>query len=346
MNQIIFRHHLAPGDVVCMTAGIRDLHRNYPNKFITGIDTTAQQIWEHNPYAMEVDRSKIIKLPIKDEIDNAADNLTYKDVKEIWDLGKVPSVRLSYPLIHQSNEGTGHFIDGFVNQIERLLNIKITHRICRGDIYVSKEEQAWTSQIQEITDEDTYYWVVVNGGKHDYTCKWWDPQRMQKVVSYLKHITFVQVGEKEHFHHPLLGTNIINLVGKTDIRQLIRLIYHSSGVICPVTMAMHLAAAVPVRKEKTYGRITRPCVVIAGGREPTRWEAYTNHAYLHTCGTLPCCDNGGCWKSRVVPLGDNDEKDKSLCTFPELTENGIVIPKCMKMITVRNVVEAITQYLP
>ena len=40
---------------------------------------------------------------------------------------------------------------------------------------------------------------------------------------------------------------MIDLVGKTSLRELIRLIYRADGVLCPVTLAMHLAAAVETR---------------------------------------------------------------------------------------------------
>ena len=69
---------------------------------------------------------------------------------------------------------------------------------------------------------------------------------------------------------------------------------------------MHLAAAVETAPGMPKNR---PCVVLAGGREPAQWEAYPHHQYLHTNGALLCCDQGGCWKSRVVPLGDGDDKD-------------------------------------
>jgi len=226
------------------------------------------------------------------------------------------------------------------------LNIRIRDRMMRGHIELSDDEKSWISQVQEITGADTYYWIVVSGGKYDFTAKWWDPVRMQRVVSSLKELMFVQVGESDHYHPKLIGDNVIDLIGKTDMRMLIRLVYHSSGIICPVTLLMHLAAAVPVRNEKCYNRMNRPCVVIAGGREGSSWEAYCNHAYLHTCGMLDCCDNGGCWKSRVLALDDDDEKNNSLCLKPRLTENGITIPACLKMIEVGDVVRAVRKYLP
>ena len=99
---------------------------------------------------------------------------------------------------------------------------------------------------------------------------------------------------------------MLDLRGKTDLRQLVRLVHHAQGVLCPVTLHMHLAAAVPVRAGMPRNR---PCVVVAGGREPSQWEAYPHHQCIHTNGALPCCDNGGYWKSRVVPLGDGDAKD-------------------------------------
>ena len=172
------------------------------------------------------------------------------------------------------------------------------------------------SQVQEITKVPVPFWIVVSGGKFDFTAKWWDPARLQKVVDHFAgRILFVQVGEKGH-HHPALP-GVMDLRGKTDLRQLIRLMHHAQGVVCPVTFAMHLAAAVELRGPcEAYPRgmpRNRPCVVIAGGREPAQWEAYPHHQYIHTNGALRCCDNGGCWKSRTVPLGDGDKKDESLC---------------------------------
>ena len=89
--------------------------------------------------------------------------------------------------------------------------------------------------------------------------------------------------------------------------------YHATGVVCPVTFAMHLAVAVEM---KTRPPINRPAVILAGGREPAQWEAYPHHRFLSLNGALPCCDNGGCWKSRCSKVGDKDEKDdKNLCLY-------------------------------
>ncbi|RYF45454.1 MAG: ADP-heptose--LPS heptosyltransferase, partial [Cytophagaceae bacterium] len=213
----------------------------------------------------------------------------------------------------------------------------------KGDIHLSQQEKEWMSQVEETEGIGTRFWIIVAGGKMDFTAKWWDPARAQAVVNHFKgRLQFVQCGAVESTHQHTSLNNVIDLVGKTNLRQMVRLMYHSDGVICPVTMFMHLAAAVETKAQRP---LNRPCIVIAGGREPAQWEAYPHHAYLHTMGMLPCCDNGGCWKSRVSPLGDGDEKDKSLCLRPIRRPNGVILPQCLEMIRVNDVIQSMEKYL-
>jgi ADP-heptose:LPS heptosyltransferase len=131
---------------------------------------------------------------------------------------------------------------------------------------------------------------------------------------------------------------VIDLRGKTDLRRLIRLVYHAEGVLSPVSLPMHLAAAI---EAKPGGPKHRPCVVVAGGREPPHWEAYPHHQFIHTVGALLCCDNGGCWKSRTIPLGDGNDGDlpENLCV--DVHDN---LPACMDMITAVDVIRRIEMY--
>jgi ADP-heptose:LPS heptosyltransferase len=147
-------------------------------------------------------------------------------------------------------------------------------------------------------------------------------------------LDFVQVGE-DHHHHPALE-RVIDLRGQTTLRQLFRLMYHAEGAISAVSLLMHLTAAVEMKPGMPQNR---PCVVVAGGREPPHFTFYPHHQYLHTVGALRCCDQGGCWKSRTLPLGDGDAKDQELCV-------DVVgqLPRCMHMITARDVIHAIERY--
>lgn len=313
MRQLILKSFLSPGDIVMLTAAVRDLHLTHPGKFLTDVRTSCGALWEHNPYLTPLD-----------ENDPA-----------------VEVIACEYPLINQSNQLPYHFIHGFRLFLQDKLGVEIKPQAFKGDIHLSAEEKSWMSQVEEREGLGARFWIVVNGGKWDYTAKWWDAERMQQVVDHFQgRIRFVQCGEADHYHPPLNG--VLDLVGQTDLRQMIRLMYHADGVICPVTMFMHLAAAVETKPGRPKNR---PCIVLAGGREPAQWEAYPHHQYLHTNGALPCCEEGGCWKSRVEPIGDGDEKDQSLCLRPVLLTSGRKLPQCLDLIRAEDVIHTVERYL-
>lgn len=321
MRKIILKTALSPGDLIMLTAAIRDLKTAHSD-ILVDVRTNVPAIWENNIY--------LTSLNEKDK--------------------EVEVIEMEYPLINTSNTRPYHFIHGYRMFLEEKLNIKIPAGEFRGQIFMSDIEKTWMSQVQEMGVEENF-WILVSGGKYDYTAKWWNPEELQKVINHFKDkILFVQCGEKNH-HHPHLD-NVVNLIGKTDTRQFIRLMHHASGVLCPVTFAMHLSAAVETKRTMP---VNRPCVVVAGGREPTQWEAYPSHRYLSTIGALDCCENGGCWRSRAFPLNDGDEKDKSLCLHPidlnkkitlpnSKNELDLQIPRCMDMISHEDVIRAIESY--
>jgi ADP-heptose:LPS heptosyltransferase len=261
-------------------------------------------------------------------------------------------IDLNYPLIHKSNSTPHHFVHGFVQDLEEKLGIRIPCTELKGEIFISNQERNWISQVAE-TGCTTPFWIINAGGKYDYTAKWWHPDYYQEVVNHFQgKIQFVQIGAKEHWHPKLNG--VIDLVGKTSLRQLIRLIHHSSGVLCPVTFVMHAAAAIPTRTPKVPNR---PCVVVAGSREPVHWESYPFHRYLHNMGALSCCAHGACWKSRATTITDNDKKNNldQLCSqtveinplvdVPMAQVSGPVkIGKCFDMIKPEHVIDAIDSY--
>jgi ADP-heptose:LPS heptosyltransferase len=138
---------------------------------------------------------------------------------------------------------------------------------------------------------------------------------------------FLQVGSAEHDHPTLDG--VVNLVGRTDTRQLICLACHAQGGLGPITFLQHLCAA-----------FEKPYVALLGGREPVSWTQYPLQTTLHTLGKLPCCRTHACWRSRVVALNDGAEQDRSLCEAPVLTMSRPV-GKCMAIIRPEEVIRAI-----
>ncbi len=314
-RKLILKNSQSPGDILMLTATVRDLHLTYPGEYLTDVQTPFHQLWEHNPHLT----------PLREDDPD------------------VTVIPMHYPLIHESNEGAYHFIHGFTRYLAEQLGRPIKVHKLQGDVHLSGEERSWVSMIeQHFTGWDTPFWLICTGGKKDYTAKWWIPEYAQQVVDHFRdRIQFVQFGATgaNHHHPPLEG--VINLVGQTDIRMFTRLMHHADGAICPVTFAMHLAAAVPAKQGKPSHRA---CVVTAGGREPSTFTFYGHHQYLHTNGAFHCCQHGGCWKSRIVPLGDRDRKDSELCV-DTVELNARRVQRCMhEGVTAHDVIRAVQKY--
>ncbi|MBI2927665.1 MAG: ADP-heptose--LPS heptosyltransferase [Verrucomicrobia bacterium] len=309
MEKWIFENFQSPGDIVMLTAAVRDLLRCYPHRFVTDVRTSYPELWENNPYLTPLQAS-------------------------------APDVRVlqcHYPLIHQSNDAACHFLHGFIEYLNEQLGLRIKPTAFKGDIHLSAREKALPSKVARLIGCEVPYWIIVAGGKYDFTIKWWHFRRWQAVVDHFRgKILFVQVGEQGHYHPPLDG--VLDLRGKTTLRELVHLIYHAQGVLCPVTLHMHLAAAI---ETKPGAPLSRSCVVIAGGRESPHWEAYPHHQFIHSVGALRCCAAGGCWRSRTVPLGDGDEKDQPDRLCVDVVRG---LPRCMDMITPEDVIRRFAGY--
>lgn len=208
---LILQNRLCPGDVLVMSAAIYSLHRANPGKFATAVDTTAMQLWEHNPDVVPADS---LKDPMRLEV--------------------------HYPLVNQSGQRGIHFMSAYCAYLEDALNVRVPLMTNRPMIYLSNAERSWMNQVEETTKRKQRFWLVNAGHKTDYPTKFWP--WYQEVVDLLRgKITFVQIGEGGHVHKPLQG--VISLVGKTDTRQVVRLAYHADGVLTGVSFPMHLASA-------------------------------------------------------------------------------------------------------
>jgi len=309
MRKLILKSGFSPGDIVMLTAAVRDLHHWYPGQFLTDVRTLCPGLWENNPHLT----------PLAE------------------DAPEVELIDCSYPLIDHCNEAPYHCLHGFIDFLNQRLGLTIRPTAFKGDIHLSDLERSWYSQVHEAIGQDTPFCIVAAGGKYDVTIKWWRTERYQKVVDYFRgKILFAQVGELGH-HHPKLE-GVIDLRGQTNLRELVRLVYHSEGVLCSVTALMHLAAAVEI---KGGAPRNRPCVVVAGGREPAHWEAYPDHQFVHTNGALPCCAAGGCWKDRVLPLGDGDKRDRPDHLCVDVVDH---LPRCMDMISPEEIIRRVELY--
>lgn len=261
MKNIILKTGLPPGDVITLTAAIESLHKTYPNEYITDVITDYPAIWENNPHIKS----------LKGYVSS--------------DTGQV--IEMHYPTVNESSQIPHNFLSGFTTYLGKELNIPLNLAVNKPYLYLSDEEKIWVSQIKEITNNDLPFWIINSGGKTDFPLKVY-PFYQQIINGLLGKVQFVQIGKLNDYHqHPL--ENVISLINKTDLRQLIRLVYHCQGALGPVTLLQHLCAA----WEKPY-------VCIAGGREGTQWiSSYIKQHTFHSIGTMPCCLDKACWKSKI-----------------------------------------------
>lgn len=321
-RRFILSHHRSPGDLVCLTALMRDIHVNYPGEFETDFNTTVTPIWQNNPH--------ITRLWNHNE---KAPQITAAGTK---------MVACQYGRgIREQNHETIHFCSYFHRDFERQTGIKVPLTVPYGDLHLSHDEKT----ISPVTRR---YWLLLTGGKSDFTIKVWHTEYFQEVTRQLGEMGLgvVQTGAAHtgHWHPKLTGDHVVDLCGWGGFREFAQQIQHADGIICGVTAAMHMAAA-----------LHKPCVVIAGGREAWWWEAYVNqnkgfgplasgkhpmpHRFLHTIGLLDCCAHVGCWKNKVVPTGN----DRLICKRPVMTPQ-MPIAECMKMITPEHVMAAVRSY--
>lgn len=117
MKKLILKNGFSPGDIVLLTAAVRDLHLCYPGQFSTDVRTPFPQLWEQNPHITPHGESE----------------------------PGVEIVECQYPLINGSNTAPYHALHGFAQFLNDRLGLKIKPSLFKGDIYLSKDEKAWDS---------------------------------------------------------------------------------------------------------------------------------------------------------------------------------------------------------
>ena len=123
MQKLILVNSQSPGDLVILTAAVRDLHLCYQGQFITDVRTDSPALWENNPYLTPLDG-------------NDAD---------------VKVLECHYPLIEFSNQRPVHFLHGFIEYLNHRLGLQIKLTRIRGDIHLSNAEKTMPSPVKQIT---------------------------------------------------------------------------------------------------------------------------------------------------------------------------------------------------
>jgi hypothetical protein len=104
VRKLILSNFLSPGDIVMLTAAVRDLHLCYPATFLTDVRTSAAALWENNPHLTALH-------PNEPGVEN---------------------IRCEYPLIHRSNQEPWHFLHAFIAFLNEELDLRISPTAFKG----------------------------------------------------------------------------------------------------------------------------------------------------------------------------------------------------------------------
>lgn len=302
--EFVLENFLSPGDVLAMSAAIYSAKRAYPEIKI-GVRTSCDAIYENNP-----------------------------DVVPAASLLEAKTIRMEYPLIHSCDRLPVHFLQGYSDFLSEQIGKPFRLATNRPHLYFSEQEKAWVNQVQDSFGFRGKYWLVSVTWKNDYTCKKIPRDTLQAVVDHFAgRVQFVAVGSAEHPRHHLNG--VLDLVGKTDARQFLRLCLNAQGAIGPESFMHHV-----------FGALQKPMVTLCSGFLPPSWVQYGSARILWKANAFACGRNGGkfaCWAARVVPLRDGDAKDKNLCALPVFFDEPTA--KCMAAIEPSEVISAVEDFV-
>ncbi len=179
-----------------------------------------------------------------------------------------------------------HFMRAWTYGFTRITGIPVHPGPIKADIHLSEQEK----QFRPVAG---HYWLF-NPDTNNMGSKRWPADRWRDLLRSLADLRFIQVGLPGHCPNDYSDEpNVLSLVGRTSVRELFALVAGAEGCVSLISSLMHVAAA-----------FDKPCVVLAGGREPDTFEKYPNHYYLSRVGMLPCCRDLACWKNSIAACKD------------------------------------------
>lgn len=292
-KRILFTTHNHIGDSLISTATVKDFMEQYGDDFSCNVNMVGMGWWENNPY---LDRS-----------------INEKNAQHI--------IKLEYDRSQRRAE-SGNCISGWAKRLSEYLYIKVTVNQKTPILFFTKDE------LERPPVIDEKYMIIDAGFQTCSTVKNWGHYNYQAVVDELRDdIRFVQVGGKEERCRHSVLNGVINMIGKTSLRDMALLMFHSEGCITPVSMPVHLA-----------GALGKPSFVISGGREKPELTKYPDGHYFSTIGKFSCCSSYGCFKFFSEP-GDPIRSCVNSVRMP----GGEYIPMCMVSIDSKEVVNKVRE---
>ena len=157
------------------------------------------------------------------------------------------------------------------------LNTEIPVRMKRPHVWLELPEERLI---------DGLYVVLNTGWQNSAPTKKWSRENWEKLIALCPDVHFVQMGQAKNHAELLAGA--VDMIDRTPLPDLLRLVRDAACVISPPSGAVHIAAAYKV-----------PSILLAGGREPATLAAYPETVAFSACGgRLDCCRSAGCHRNK------------------------------------------------
>lgn len=279
------------GDTIAATALARDLATAYPDAPITVSGSSAAAVFSHCPYAGGVDRTT--------------------------DRGGIP---IDYrATIDRASHGerSSLYMYAAHDAFEAATGLTVPRGVPLGEVHLGPDD---------TRPDPEPYWVMFAGSRWDMPVKAWPPGHFAEVVRLTPGIRWKQVGrlfDGRAAERQVAVEGAENLLGRTSVRALIRLVAHSAGVLTTLSCGLVLA-----------GAFRRPCVVLVGGREAP-WQhqppfgVWPTLTVFHSIGRYDCCRNTGCSRRLAYPAHDGPHEPGWLCALPVADPSLGHVARCL-----------------
>ena len=325
MSFLILQTETALGDTLVTTNFFKDFKEQYPNYEIY------YKVDSNNSYA----------------IDQKIDVFKNNPNVTIWNGEHIDKI-VKY--------NCGDFLEGS-KQHDNIMNhsiyeifkketgIEVKQNTFNSDIYLSDKEKTnfVLRKFNIPTDKPI---CLICAGYHPIinTVKYAGTKKFQNIVDALyDRITFVQVGDTGNGYKQNLLNHVINLIDKTNIRDLFMLSYHARYIVTGLHALLHIGSIITKEKRDVY--------VFQGCRENISWYAsYFNlenikyHVYgYHPENYKQCLGNDKCCIKDITSYNQFN-KNLKICNNVMAIDNE-VITKCLNDIDENEIIENISEKL-
>jgi ADP-heptose:LPS heptosyltransferase len=291
--KLALKCNLGLGDIVVLTAVIRELKQQYSFDLLPIVPIAYNTLLRNSPHFRQ--------------------DIQFNTRLEYPDVLNCDMMAAGFYSFYQHKK---HFVKYALDWFAEKLGLSLETESLHGEIFLTDQEK----QQRPIKSE---YWVLVAGGKYDATVKFYP--HWQTVVDGLN-TKIIQIQNPKDYHPKLNG---VEFVETRYCRDFAKLIYHSAGVIAPVTSAVHIA-----------GAFQKPCVVVAGGYEPEGWIKYPNHIVLNQFG-LPCAMKEACFKKWAFPTEHGPKFQKHQECQQKINIGEMTFAACMNELTPERIIESV-----